>query len=100
MEFANDEFLLVFKNGQLLTRRQDESEDTTQDQINTIKEDVCCQGNAVIDHVVNLYSYNTSSALNLSIISVHLVMFVVIVLSIFFDKKSDLKPINKKVPKS
>lgn len=36
-EFVNDEFLLVFKNGQLITRRQDESSKTTQNQINTYK---------------------------------------------------------------
>lgn len=35
--FVEDEFLLVFKNGQLITRRQEEGEDTTQTQINTYK---------------------------------------------------------------
>lgn len=36
-EFVADEFLLVFKNGQLITRKQPESKDTTQQQINTYK---------------------------------------------------------------
>jgi hypothetical protein len=36
-EFVSDEFLLVFKNGQLITRRQEEGESTTQTQINTYK---------------------------------------------------------------
>lgn len=36
-DFVEDEFLLVFKNGQLITRRQDESSTTTQAQINTYK---------------------------------------------------------------
>jgi len=36
-EFVADEFLLVFKNGQLITRKQPESEDTNQTQINTYK---------------------------------------------------------------
>jgi len=35
--FVEDEFLLVFKNGQLITRRQEEGENTTQTQINTYK---------------------------------------------------------------
>jgi hypothetical protein len=36
-DFVADEFLLVFKNGQLITRRQPESSGTTQTQINTYK---------------------------------------------------------------
>lgn len=36
-EYIKDEFLLVFKNGQLITRRQEDSSDTTQTQINTYK---------------------------------------------------------------
>ena len=36
-DFVADEFLLVFKNGQLITRRQTESSATTQTQINTYK---------------------------------------------------------------
>lgn len=35
--FVEDEFLLVFKNGQLITRRQEEGSSTTQTQINTYK---------------------------------------------------------------
>lgn len=35
--FIKDEFLLVFKNGQLITRRQEENQNTTQTQINTYK---------------------------------------------------------------
>lgn len=35
--FVEDEFLLVFKNGQLITRRQEEGDSTTQTQINTYK---------------------------------------------------------------
>lgn len=64
-------------------------------QVNSIKENVCCKGNAVIEHVVYLYNFNTSSTFSLSIIIIHLVMFVVIVLSIFFDKKSVIEPITK-----
>lgn len=69
-------------------------------QINAIKEEVCCKGNAVIEHVVNLYNFNNSSALILSIIIVHIVMFIVIILSICFDKKPNLKQINNIAPKS
>ena len=36
-QFVKDEFLLVFKNGQLITRKQPEGENTTQDQINTFE---------------------------------------------------------------
>ncbi len=36
-EYVADEFLLVFKNGQLITRKQPEGETTTQTQINTYK---------------------------------------------------------------
>jgi len=36
-EYLADEYLLVFKNGQLITRKQPESESTTQTQINTYK---------------------------------------------------------------
>lgn len=36
-QFLKDEFLLVFKNGQLITRRQPEDASTTQSQINTFR---------------------------------------------------------------
>lgn len=36
-EYVADEFLLVFKNGQLITRKQPEGESTTQTQTNTYK---------------------------------------------------------------
>lgn len=36
-DFINDEYLLVFKNGQLMSRRQAESAGTTQTQVNTYK---------------------------------------------------------------
>ncbi|MBL4659054.1 MAG: hypothetical protein JKY19_01760 [Alcanivoracaceae bacterium] len=56
-------------------------------QIDSIKDDLCCKDNHVIAHVTNLYEFGVSSALSISIIAVHVVMFIVIILSIFFDKK-------------
>jgi len=36
-DYLKDEFLLIFKNGQMITRRQSENENTTSTQINTFK---------------------------------------------------------------
>ena len=57
-------------------------------QINAIKDDACCTGNHLIDHVVKLYNYEINSLLLSSVIVIHLVMFVVVVLSIFYDSKA------------
>ncbi len=57
-------------------------------QIDSIKDKACCKGNAVIEHAVNLYNHDNISALVFSIISVHIIMFIVMVLSILFDKKT------------
>ena len=56
-------------------------------QIDFIKNDICCKGNFVINHVVNLHEINVTSILSTSIIVTHIIMFLVILLSIFFDKK-------------
>ena len=56
-------------------------------QIDSIKNDLCCKGDYVIAHVTNLYEVGISSALTISIIAVHVAMFIVMILSIFFDKK-------------
>jgi len=54
-------------------------------QIEAIKDDACCKANHVINHVVTLINKKSVPALKFSIIAVHVVMFVVMVLSIFFD---------------
>ena len=56
-------------------------------QIDAIKEDICCKGNYVIDYIVNLHEQDATSYLMISIVVVHIAMFIVIILSIFFDKK-------------
>ena len=65
-------------------------------QINSIKDDLCCKGNYVIAHVVNLHEQDVTSALSLSIVIVHIAMFLVIILSIFFDKKLPIEKQNNK----
>ncbi len=58
--FVNDDFLLVFKNGQLITKKQPDGKSTTQTQINTFKvfaeriynnttPAIDAQGNPIID---------------------------------------------------
>lgn len=61
-------------------------------QIELIKDQPCCQDNTVIAHIVGLNASHSSDMLLNSIIAVHLVMLVVILLTITFDKKvSSLK---------
>lgn len=56
-------------------------------QIEQIKDQPCCQDNFVVGHIVGLNAQNSEQMLVNSIIMVHLVMLVVILLTIIFDKK-------------
>jgi len=56
-------------------------------QIDRIKDQPCCQDNAVVAHIVGLNAQNSNEMLLNSIIMVHLVMLVVILLTITFDKR-------------
>jgi len=64
-------------------------------QIDRIKDNACCQDNAVIEHIIGLHSQNAQGALMFSIIAVHVVMLLVVVLSITFDKKKPANPTAK-----
>ena len=57
-------------------------------QIDAIKDNACCQGNAVIDHIISLHKQNSAEITVFSIVAVHVVMLLVILLSIVFDKKT------------
>ncbi len=46
----------------------------------------CCTNNRVIDYVVNLYEYNTTIKSIYSIVGAHLCMYVLLMLSIFYDR--------------
>ena len=56
-------------------------------QIINIKDEICCKGNAVIEHVVGLYQMKSTEMLELSVIIVHAVMLGIIFLTIIYDKK-------------
>ncbi len=55
-------------------------------QIDAIKNESCCNGNHVISHIVNLYESNAITTQKYGINAVHLAMFIIISLSIFYDK--------------
>jgi deoxyhypusine synthase len=54
-------------------------------QLFEIREQACCVNNRVIDFVVNLNEYNSTEKAIYSIAIVHIVMYVVLTVSIFFD---------------
>jgi len=57
------------------------------EQIDQIKDQPCCQDNAVVAHIAGLNAVNANDMLINSIIIVHLLMLLVILLTITFDKQ-------------
>ncbi len=57
------------------------------EQIDQIKDQPCCQDNAVVSHIAGLNAVNANDMLINSIIIVHLLMLLVILLTITFDKQ-------------
>jgi len=70
-------------------------------QIFQMKEQVCCLDNSVIAYVVDLHEWDSSAKTLTSIMITHIVMFIILMLSIFYDRalpkdKNDKKPENVK----
>ncbi len=56
------------------------------DQIVSLKNDICCSDSLVLKHVIKTMEDQYSSKLRMFIILTHSVMYVVVLLSIFYDK--------------
>lgn len=50
-----------------------------------MKDQACCIDNPVMEYIVDTFSSHNSTASLFSIIAVHVVMFIIVVLSIFYD---------------
>lgn len=70
-------------------------------EVATLKDAECCQNNHVIEFVYGMTQLNVSEKLRTSIISAHIIMYIILVLSIIFDKalpkleKKNAAKINK-----
>jgi len=70
-------------------------------QIFQMKDQACCLDNSVIEYVVGLHEWSSSAKTLTSIMITHIVMFIILMLSIFYDRalpkdKNDKKPENVK----
>jgi len=70
-------------------------------QIFQMKDQACCLDNSVIAYVVDLHEWDSSAKTLTSIMITHIVMFIILMLSIFYDRalpkdKNDKKPENVK----
>jgi hypothetical protein len=54
-------------------------------QIYQMRTQACCADNSVIEYVVGLYEWNSSAKTLTSIVVTHVVMYFVLILSIFYD---------------
>jgi len=55
-------------------------------QIFQMKEQVCCLDNSVIAYVVDLHEWDSSAKTLTSIMVTHIVMYIILMLSIFYDR--------------
>lgn len=55
-------------------------------QIDSIKNDACCMGNHAINYIVSLYQKEATNTQMIGIIVIHVAMYILILLSIFYDK--------------
>ena len=66
-------------------------------QIFAMREQACCLDNSVISYVVSLHEWDSSAKTLTSIMVTHLVMYIILMLSIFYDRAL---PKNKNVKKT
>jgi len=55
-------------------------------QIYLMKEQACCLDNKVIEYVVSLHEWDSSAKTRTSILVTHVVMYIILMLSIFYDR--------------
>jgi len=65
-------------------------------QIFLMREQACCLDNSVIDYVVSLHKWNSSAKTLTSIMVTHGVMYIILMLSIFYDRALPKHTNNKK----
>jgi len=66
-------------------------------QIFQMKEQACCLDNSVIEYVVGLHEWDSAAKTLTSILATHIVMYIILMLSIFYDR---VLPKNKGSKKS
>jgi hypothetical protein len=70
-------------------------------QIYQMRAQACCLDNSVIEYVVNLHEWDSSAKTLTSIMVTHVVMYIILMLSIFYDRalpknKAPKKPLKIK----
>jgi hypothetical protein len=55
-------------------------------QIFQMKEQACCIDNSVIEYVVGLHEWDSASKILTGIMVTHIIMYVILMLSIFYDR--------------
>ena len=70
----------------IVMKRQFDFLNSIYEKIHTMKDAPCCTNNPVITHIVDTYNTQLSLMGTYSILGIHLVMFIIVSLSIFYDK--------------
>lgn len=70
----------------MMMRNQAMFLDSIYQQLFTMKNEACCQNNKVFDYIVSLYENDNSNKLMSSILVTHITMYIILTLSIFYDK--------------
>jgi hypothetical protein len=65
-------------------------------QVFQMKDQACCLDNRVIAYVVGLHEWNSSAKTLTSIMVTHIVMYIILMLSIFYDRALPKNKNNKK----
>jgi len=60
--------------------------DSIYQQLFAMRNDACCINNKVINYIVGLNEYDNSNKLMSSILITHITMYIILTLSIFYDK--------------
>jgi len=60
--------------------------DSIYQQLFVMRNEACCINNKVIDYIVGLNEYDNSHKLMSSILITHIIMYIILTLSIFYDK--------------
>ena len=70
----------------IVMKRQFDFLSSIYEKIYMIKDDPCCTNNPVITHLVETYNTHLSFMSTYSIPAIHLVMFIIVSLSVFYDQ--------------
>jgi len=55
-------------------------------EVATLKDAECCKNNHVIEYIYSIYQLDIASKMRTSIVAAHISMYIILVLSIIFDK--------------